>query len=97
MENYDPKTQKGGFGKKNIAYILLGIVIALTGYSVWKNPHLDIHSMIESMSHIFSHGVALLSFLKMEVLRLVEDPFAIIGIFLMGGGLLMIYEGITRK
>ncbi len=97
MSNKDPNSGKGSFGKKNIIFMIIGIVIAVTGFSVWEYPHLNIHKLVDSIFHLINYGKVLFAFLKMEVVRLIADPFAILGILLMGGGTMMIYEGITYR
>lgn len=77
-----------------VAFLLVGVVVAWVGYGMWRYPHLDWNGFKES-------GGELVGWFASEAVRLADDPFAIIGIVVMVGGIIVLIKGaeklITRK
>ncbi|MFA5317729.1 MAG: hypothetical protein WC369_09965 [Dehalococcoidales bacterium] len=77
-----------------LAFFLVGIIVSWVGYGMWRNPHLDWNGFKES-------GGEMVGWFASEAVRLADDPFAIIGIVVMVGGIIVLLKGaeklITRK
>lgn len=70
---------------RDIPGFLIGLVVLLTGYGMWRSPSLD---WIEFNAKVEN----LLVMLKNEVIRLSHDPFAILGLVVMLGGVYVVFD-----
>jgi hypothetical protein len=89
------RTLEGSAGKirmnkKRIIGVVLsivGFIVGWVGYGMWRSPELDWAS--------FKHtGGEVLTWFGDEIVRLVNDPFAILGIVVMIGGIIVLIKGI---
>jgi len=64
----------------------MGLLVALVGYGMWRSPELDWWSFLFTC---YSLGVAIAS----EINRLIKDPFAILGLIVLVGGIVVIVHG----
>ena len=56
---------------------------------MWRNPHLDWDGFKEAGSELFR-------WVGNEAIRLADDPFAIIGIVVMVGGIIILLKGAEK-
>jgi len=80
----EPKMRKIG-----LAYFLLGIVVGVVGYGMWISPELDWGSFKQALVDLAQHFEA-------ELVRVLKDPFALLGVLVVFAGVILIYEGIKR-
>ena len=67
------------------AFLTFGIVVCWVGYALWRSPHLDWGSFIDA-------GLGALFWIWDEIVRIAQDPLAVIGILVMvvGAGVLIV-------
>ena len=75
--------------KVGLAYFLLGILIGAVGYGMWISPELNWTSFKQTLVDFAQH-------LKADLIRMLNDPFALLGAIILFAGLILIYEGIKR-
>jgi hypothetical protein len=66
-------------------FLAFGAVVCWVGYALWRSPHLDWRSLLDS-------GFGVLSWAWDEVSRIAQDPLAVIGLLVMvvGAGVLLV-------
>lgn len=74
---------------KGLVVFLVGIIVGWVGYGMWRSPHLDWGGFKEA-------GGELLKWIGDETVRLAGDPFAIIGIVVMVGGIIILLKGAEK-
>ena len=74
---------------KSLAVLLVGIIVGWVGYGMWRNPHLDWDGFKEAGGELFR-------WIGSEAMRLADDPFAIIGIVVMVGGIIILLKGAEK-
>ena len=76
--------------KKRIMGVVLsivGFIIGWVGYGMWRSPELDWAGFKQT-------GGEVLRWFGDEIIRLFHDPFAILGIVVMIGGIIVLIKGI---
>ncbi|UCH37667.1 MAG: hypothetical protein JSV76_00330 [Candidatus Bathyarchaeota archaeon] len=69
--------------------VLAGLVTFIAGFGAWKNPHLDWSGFVDSITFIWV-------WLFEESIRLINDPFAFLGLLLMLAGILVTLNGLAN-
>lgn len=69
--------------------LLTGLIVIWVGYGIWRSPHLDWEGFWEA-------GAEAARWLWSEAIRLWHDPFAVIGIAVVVGGLIIVLYGIRK-
>jgi hypothetical protein len=67
---------------KKIVLAIFGVTAAIVGWGMWMEPHLDLDILI--------------SLIADEILRLIRDPFAILGFMIMLLGLWVFFKAIIE-
>jgi hypothetical protein len=67
---------------KKIVLAIFGVTAAIVGWGMWMEPHLDFDILI--------------SLIADEILRLIRDPFAILGFMIMLLGLWVFFKAIIE-
>ena len=62
-----------------------GLVLMVMGLGMWRSPELDWEGFLEAWSLVFS-----------DIARLIDDPFAALGIVVMVIGFLITVNGVRR-
>ncbi|MFH0942172.1 MAG: hypothetical protein V1823_04030 [Chloroflexota bacterium] len=70
-----------------LALFLVGFIVGWVGYGMWRNPDLDWTGFKRT-------GGEVLGWFASEAVRLVGDPFAILGIVVMIGGIIVLVKGV---
>jgi uncharacterized protein YjeT (DUF2065 family) len=70
---------------KGIVFLVVGTVVAVLGLGMWESSEINWDGFIRAWSMIGD-----------GVLRLKEDPFAILGIVVLAVGVVMAYYGVRR-
>jgi len=66
---------------RKIVMAVFGLVATIVGWGMWREPQLDINILIRDITG--------------EVYRLIEDPFAVLGLIIMLLGLWTIFKALT--
>jgi len=69
--------------------VIAGIVTFIAGFGAWNNPHLDWNGFIDSITIICV-------WLLEESIRIINDPFAFLGLLLMLAGILVTLNGLAK-
>ena len=76
----------GGMSRlKGLVFLVVGIVVAVLGLGMWESPEINWDGFMRAWSMIGD-----------GILRLREDPFAILAVVVLGVGVVMAYYGIRR-
>lgn len=71
-----------------VALALVGFIVGWVGFGMWRSPELDWAG--------FKHtGGVVLKWFGDEIVRLVNDPFAILGIVVMVAGIIVLIKGVS--
>ena len=70
-------------------FLMFGALVCWVGYALWRSPHLDWGSLIESGRGVFS-------WIWDELSRIAHDPLAVIGIVVMVVGVGVLLVGMRR-
>jgi hypothetical protein len=73
----------------SLLLLVAGLITFTAGYGAWKSPHLDWEGFIQSLQVLGLWGAN-------EVVRMISDPFAFIGLIVMIVGVLAIANGVRR-
>jgi len=71
-----------------IALSLVGFIVGWVGFGMWRSPELDWGGFKQT-------GAIVLKWFGDEIVRLVTDPFAILGIVVMVAGVIVLIKGIA--
>ena len=72
-----------------VLVVVAGIATFIAGFGAWNNPHLDWNGFIDSITIIWV-------WLLEESIRIINDPFAFLGLLLMFAGILVTLNGLTK-
>jgi len=72
---------------RGLLKLMVGLVVFVVGYGMWKSPHLDWELFVRAWRSL---GV----YLWNELTRMLEDPFAIVGLILLAVGVWVVVAGI---
>ncbi|MEM2888070.1 MAG: hypothetical protein QXI71_03135 [Candidatus Bathyarchaeia archaeon] len=67
---------------KRIILAIFGLITTIVGWGMWKAPHIDFDTLI--------------SLIAEEIVRLVNDPFAILGLIVLLLGLWVFFKAILE-
>ncbi len=62
-----------------------GLVLMVMGLGMWRSPELDWEGFLEAWSLVFS-----------DIARLIDDPFAVLGVAVLVTGFLITVNGVRR-
>ena len=62
-----------------------GLVLMVTGLGMWQSPEIDWEGFLAAWSMIGD-----------EIVRLIHDPFAVLGIVILVSGFLIVVNGLRR-
>ena len=62
-----------------------GVVLMVMGLGMWRSPELDWEGFLAAWALIFS-----------DIARLIDDPFAVLGIVVVVIGFLVVVNGLRR-
>ena len=62
-----------------------GVVLMVLGLGMWRSPEINWEGFLEAWSLVFS-----------DIARLIDDPFAVLGIVVVVIGLLVAFNGLRR-
>jgi len=62
-----------------------GVVLMVLGLGMWRSPEINWEGFLEAWSLVFS-----------DIARLIDDPFAVLGIVVLIIGLLVAFNGLRR-
>ena len=62
-----------------------GLVLMVMGLGMWRSPELDWEGFLEAWSLVFS-----------DIARLIDDPFAVLGVAVLVTGFLITANGVRR-
>ena len=62
-----------------------GVVFMIMGIGMWRSPELDWEDFLDVWSLVIS-----------DIVRLTEDPFAVLGIVVLIVGLIIAFNGLKR-
>lgn len=74
---------------KGAVVLALGAVVSWIGYALWRSPHLDWDSFLES-------GGQALEWVWNQVDRMATDPLAWVGLLVLIVGLAVVVVGLRR-
>lgn len=67
---------------------LVGFIVGWVGFGMWRSPELDWAGFKQT-------GTVVLKWFGNEIVRMVNDPFAILGIVVMVAGIIVLIKGIA--
>jgi len=70
---------------RGLIVLIGGVILMVTGLGMWQSPELDWEGFLEVWSLIGD-----------EIVRLVDDPFAVLGIVVLVSGFLIVVNGLRR-
>ncbi|MEE8469793.1 MAG: hypothetical protein V3S51_00510 [Dehalococcoidia bacterium] len=73
-------------------FLMFGLVVSWVGYALWRSPRLDWDEFIDTgLTALLSVWDGIL-WVWHEILRMVQDPLAVIGVLVMavGAGVLLV-------
>ncbi len=70
---------------RGLIIFLGGVVLMVMGLGMYRAPHLDWEGFIEAWSLLFS-----------DIARLIDDPFAVLGVVVLIIGFLVVVNGLRR-
>ena len=70
---------------KGLAILTSGLLLGVLGLGMWRSPEMDWLSFLAEWS-----------ILADEIVRLMNDPFAVLGILVVLVGLWMVFNGLRR-
>ena len=70
---------------RGLIFLISGVVLMVIGLGMWKSPELDWEGFLGAWVMIGD-----------EILRLIDDPFAILGILVLVVGFLVVASGLRR-
>ncbi|KXA93993.1 hypothetical protein AKJ66_00055 [candidate division MSBL1 archaeon SCGC-AAA259E22] len=76
--------------KFGLVYFVFGLVVSLIGFEMWKRPHLDWGTFVKDMGSLAGQ-------IGSGAFHLARDPFAALGIAVVFGGLVLVYEGLKKS
>ena len=62
-----------------------GLVLMVLGLGMWRSPEINWEGFLEAWSLVFT-----------DIARLIDDPFAVLGIVVVVIGLLVAFNGLRR-
>lgn len=70
-------------------FLMFGVVVWWVGYALWRSPHLDWNSFVDS-------GFGILSWAWDEISRIAHDPLSVMGIVVMVVGVGVLFVGMRK-